>query len=96
MYCTCCVSGPLPEQSQPKKQSLASRLSQKFQASLSSDRETDDDFQPDRKRIRTAEQTVVINAVYILNLMHNNKRVRVNIKVYLPHDIKKTEYHGLI
>lgn len=48
---------PPPEhnESQPKKQSIASRLSEKFQASLSGDREKDDDFQPDRKRIRTAE-----------------------------------------
>ncbi|XP_051254031.1 Fanconi anemia group J protein [Dicentrarchus labrax] len=46
---------PLPKESQPQKQSIASRLSEKFQASLSSDREKDDDFQPDRKRIRTAE-----------------------------------------
>nr|XP_046244527.1 Fanconi anemia group J protein [Scatophagus argus] len=44
-----------PEASQPKKQSLASRLSEKSQASFSSGRETDDDFQLDRKRIRTAE-----------------------------------------
>ncbi|CAJ1065954.1 Fanconi anemia group J protein isoform X2 [Xyrichtys novacula] len=46
---------PVPEDSQPKKQSLAARLSEKFQASLNSERERDDDFQPDRKRIRTAE-----------------------------------------
>ncbi|XP_044057768.1 Fanconi anemia group J protein isoform X2 [Siniperca chuatsi] len=46
---------PLPEEPQPKKQSIASRLSEKFQSSLSSAREKDDDFQPDRKRIRTAE-----------------------------------------
>uniref|UniRef100_A0A3B4HCA1 DNA 5'-3' helicase n=1 Tax=Pundamilia nyererei TaxID=303518 RepID=A0A3B4HCA1_9CICH len=36
-----------------KKQSLASRLSEKLQASLSSDCVKDDDFQQDRKRIRT-------------------------------------------
>uniref|UniRef100_A0A8C4EDG4 DNA 5'-3' helicase n=1 Tax=Dicentrarchus labrax TaxID=13489 RepID=A0A8C4EDG4_DICLA len=54
----CCVSVPLPKESQPQKQSIASRLSEKFQASLSSDREKDDDFQPDRKRIRTAEHKV--------------------------------------
>ncbi|XP_008274661.1 Fanconi anemia group J protein [Stegastes partitus] len=46
---------PLPEEEQPKKPSLASRLSEKFQASLSSDCEKDNDFQPDRKRVRTAE-----------------------------------------
>ncbi|XP_030257122.1 Fanconi anemia group J protein isoform X7 [Sparus aurata] len=60
----CKETAPLPppssehEESQPKKQSLASRLSEKFKASLNSDREKDDDnddFQPDRKRIRTAE-----------------------------------------
>ncbi|XP_070826529.1 Fanconi anemia group J protein [Chaetodon trifascialis] len=48
---------PLPKESQPKKQSIASRLSEKLQASLSSDCKTDDDFQPDRKRIRVAEHT---------------------------------------
>ncbi|XP_030599345.1 Fanconi anemia group J protein isoform X2 [Archocentrus centrarchus] len=48
---------PLPEEHQSRKQSIASRLSEKFQASLSSDCEKDDDFQPDRKRIRTAEHT---------------------------------------
>lgn len=62
-----CVSGPSPEQLQPKKPSLASRLSEKFQASLSTQCETDDDFQPDRKRIRTAELKVAIKALYILN-----------------------------
>ncbi|XP_018556622.1 Fanconi anemia group J protein [Lates calcarifer] len=45
----------LQEESQPKKQSIASRLSEKLQSSLSSDSKKDDDFQPDRKRIRTAE-----------------------------------------
>lgn len=44
-----------PEESQPQKQSLASRLSEKFQSFLSSDHEKDEDFQPNRKRIRTAE-----------------------------------------
>ncbi|XP_071768516.1 Fanconi anemia group J protein [Centroberyx gerrardi] len=44
----------LPEEFQPKKQSLASRLSEKLQSSINSDCEKDDDFQPDRKRIRTA------------------------------------------
>ncbi|XP_072249263.1 Fanconi anemia group J protein [Leuresthes tenuis] len=43
------------KESQAKKQSIASRLSEKFQASLSSDCEKEEDFQPDRKRIRTAE-----------------------------------------
>ncbi|XP_035010629.1 Fanconi anemia group J protein isoform X2 [Hippoglossus stenolepis] len=45
-----------PKEPQPKKQSIASRLSEKFQSSLSSDCNKDDDFQPDRKRIRDAEQ----------------------------------------
>lgn len=43
------------EDSLPKKQSLASRLSEKLQSSLQSEAGNDDDFQPDRKRIRTAE-----------------------------------------
>uniref|UniRef100_A0A8C6SWZ8 DNA 5'-3' helicase n=1 Tax=Neogobius melanostomus TaxID=47308 RepID=A0A8C6SWZ8_9GOBI len=38
-----------------KKQSLASRLSEKLQSSVQRETENDDDFQPDRKRIRTAE-----------------------------------------
>ncbi|XP_039986589.1 Fanconi anemia group J protein isoform X3 [Xiphias gladius] len=45
----------LQEELQPKKQSIASRLSEKFQSSLSSDCKKDDDFQPDRKRVRTAQ-----------------------------------------
>uniref|UniRef100_A0A8C4EDD7 DNA 5'-3' helicase n=1 Tax=Dicentrarchus labrax TaxID=13489 RepID=A0A8C4EDD7_DICLA len=70
----CCVSVPLPKESQPQKQSIASRLSEKFQASLSSDREKDDDFQPDRKRIRTAEHKVVFHTciyccTFILDLL---------------------------
>ncbi|XP_069578846.1 Fanconi anemia group J protein isoform X1 [Brachyistius frenatus] len=44
-----------PEESPLRKPSVASRLSEKFQASLRSDCQTDDDFQPDRKRIRSAE-----------------------------------------
>ncbi|KAI4815479.1 hypothetical protein KUCAC02_005623 [Chaenocephalus aceratus] len=48
---------PLPEESQPSKKSLASRLSEKFQSLLGSDQQKDDDFQPDRKRLRTAEHT---------------------------------------
>uniref|UniRef100_A0A665WR06 DNA 5'-3' helicase n=1 Tax=Echeneis naucrates TaxID=173247 RepID=A0A665WR06_ECHNA len=43
------------EESQPKKKSIASRLCENFQSSVHS---VDDDFQPDRKRIRTAEQKV--------------------------------------
>ncbi|KAM6932875.1 Fanconi anemia group J protein [Xenentodon cancila] len=46
---------PLAKESQAQKKSFSSRLSEKFQASLSSDCEKDDDFQPDRKRIRSAE-----------------------------------------
>uniref|UniRef100_A0A3B4ZN16 DNA 5'-3' helicase n=1 Tax=Stegastes partitus TaxID=144197 RepID=A0A3B4ZN16_9TELE len=49
---------PKHQEEQPKKPSLASRLSEKFQASLSSDCEKDNDFQPDRKRVRTAELKV--------------------------------------
>uniref|UniRef100_A0A7N8XH61 DNA 5'-3' helicase n=1 Tax=Mastacembelus armatus TaxID=205130 RepID=A0A7N8XH61_9TELE len=52
----------LQEESQPKKSSLASRLSEKLQSCLSSDCGKDDDFQPDRKRIRPAETKVVIDA----------------------------------
>ncbi|XP_068601664.1 Fanconi anemia group J protein [Brachionichthys hirsutus] len=49
---------PAPDhkETQPRKPSLASRLSDKLQASRGSDREADDDFQPDRKRIRSVEQ----------------------------------------
>uniref|UniRef100_A0A7N9AUS7 DNA 5'-3' helicase n=1 Tax=Mastacembelus armatus TaxID=205130 RepID=A0A7N9AUS7_9TELE len=50
------------KESQPKKSSLASRLSEKLQSCLSSDCGKDDDFQPDRKRIRPAETKVVIDA----------------------------------
>lgn len=42
---------PPPEEYKPK--SLASRLSDQFQTSLTSDQEKDDDFQPDRKCIHT-------------------------------------------
>ncbi|KAG7479203.1 Fanconi anemia group J isoform X1 [Solea senegalensis] len=37
----------------PKKQSIASRLSEKFQSSLTSVDEDDDDFQPDRRNLHT-------------------------------------------
>ncbi|KAM9318620.1 Fanconi anemia group J protein [Pholidichthys leucotaenia] len=47
---------PSPEESQPNKQSIASRLSEKVKTSVGSDCHRDDDFQPDKKRIRTAEQ----------------------------------------
>uniref|UniRef100_A0A8D0B0W3 DNA 5'-3' helicase n=1 Tax=Sander lucioperca TaxID=283035 RepID=A0A8D0B0W3_SANLU len=56
---------PLPEESQPKEQSIASRLSQKFQSLLSSGCEKDDDFQPDKKRLRTAAEHKV-DALYKL------------------------------
>ncbi|XP_032401150.1 Fanconi anemia group J protein isoform X1 [Xiphophorus hellerii] len=46
---------PLPGESQAKSPSLASRLSEKVQASLDPDFNKDEDFRPDRKRIRTAE-----------------------------------------
>lgn len=68
MSCTFCVSLPvsLLEEEEPKKPTLASRLSEKFQSSLNSDREKDDDdFQTDRKRIRTAEHTVAMNDLHI-------------------------------
>lgn len=54
------VSVPSLAQLQPNKQSLASRLSEKFQASLNSDHEEDDDFKPDKKRIRTEKHMVII------------------------------------
>ncbi|XP_057207305.1 Fanconi anemia group J protein isoform X3 [Triplophysa rosa] len=43
---------------QPKRSTLSSRLSEKLQASVTTDREQDDDFQTDRKRLRapTTEQ----------------------------------------
>ncbi|XP_059187977.1 Fanconi anemia group J protein [Centropristis striata] len=50
-----CKDAPEHTESQPKKPSIASRLSEKFQSSLSSDQDKDDDFQPDRKRIRSVE-----------------------------------------
>lgn len=80
---------PFTEQSQPKRRSLASRLSEKFQASLSSDRETDDDFKPDKKRIRAAEPKVSL-LFYKLNVLYN-----LNIKgkyVFWTHDVKEKEY----
>uniref|UniRef100_A0A3B3VGS8 DNA 5'-3' helicase n=1 Tax=Poecilia latipinna TaxID=48699 RepID=A0A3B3VGS8_9TELE len=46
---------PLPGESQTKSQSLASRLSEKVQASLDPDCDKDEDFRPDRKRNRTSE-----------------------------------------
>ena len=55
-----------PKEPQPKKQSIASRLSEKFQSSLSSDCNKDDDFQPDRKRFRDAEQEVIIDASFYI------------------------------
>ncbi|XP_069390680.1 Fanconi anemia group J protein isoform X2 [Paralichthys olivaceus] len=45
----------LQEESHPKKQSIASRLSEKVKSSLSTEGNKDDDFQPDRKRMRAAE-----------------------------------------
>lgn len=64
-----CVSAPLPEESQPKRHSLASRLSEKFQASLSSEHQKDDDFQTDKKRIRAAENKVAIDACCAIDLL---------------------------
>lgn len=70
-----------PEEPQAKKQSLASRLSERFQAFLKSDREkddngdNDDDFKPDRKRIRPAGHEVVVGALlycftFMVNLLY--------------------------
>ncbi|RVE64458.1 hypothetical protein OJAV_G00126130 [Oryzias javanicus] len=46
---------PSPVETQARKPSIASRLSGKLQASLDSDGNREDDFKPDRKRIRSAE-----------------------------------------
>lgn len=50
---------PAPEhmqgESQLKKSSIASRVPEKFQSPLRSDCEKDNDFQPEKKRFRTAE-----------------------------------------
>ncbi|XP_061574680.1 Fanconi anemia group J protein [Cololabis saira] len=46
---------PLAEESPAQRRSLSSRLSEKVQACLSSDCQEEDDFQPDRKRLRSAE-----------------------------------------
>lgn len=56
-----CFSVSPPEELQPKKQSIASRLSEKFCSSPFADSETND-FQPDSKRIRTAEPKVPFEA----------------------------------
>lgn len=55
------LSGFSPETTLSNKQSLASRLSQKFQAFKTAPEE-DDDFQPDKKRLRTPEQKVLSDA----------------------------------
>lgn len=47
-----------PEESKDRRQSLSFRLSEKVQASLDANRDKDEDFRPDRKRIRTAEHQV--------------------------------------
>lgn len=51
---------------QPKRSTLSSRLSEKLQASLSTDKEQDDDFKTDRKRLRTptTEQKVLIQIIF--------------------------------
>ncbi|XP_068568453.1 Fanconi anemia group J protein isoform X2 [Cebidichthys violaceus] len=79
---------PAPEQmtspEEKKKPSIASRLSEKFLSSLSSDRgrddNDDDDFQPDRKRIRTAE--------------HKRKRKRLEQGVVFIDDELENEPSG--
>ncbi|CAN9511201.1 unnamed protein product [Ophioblennius macclurei] len=48
---------PSTSESSPTQPSLASRLSEKFQSSRRSESQKDDDFQPDRKRIRVAQNT---------------------------------------
>uniref|UniRef100_A0A8C7XDP8 BRCA1 interacting helicase 1 n=1 Tax=Oryzias sinensis TaxID=183150 RepID=A0A8C7XDP8_9TELE len=48
----------LPSETQGRKASIASRLSEKLQASVNSDGDREDDFKPDRKRIRSVEQKV--------------------------------------
>uniref|UniRef100_A0A3Q2G9H1 DNA 5'-3' helicase n=1 Tax=Cyprinodon variegatus TaxID=28743 RepID=A0A3Q2G9H1_CYPVA len=48
-----CVCVTFPEESKDRRQSLSSRLSEKVQASLDANRDKDEDFMPDRKRIRT-------------------------------------------
>lgn len=63
-----CVSVSLTGESQDKGKSLASRLSQKVQASLDPDCEKDEDFRPDRKRIRSAEYKVVIVCCCLLDI----------------------------
>uniref|UniRef100_A0A667WFM7 DNA 5'-3' helicase n=1 Tax=Myripristis murdjan TaxID=586833 RepID=A0A667WFM7_9TELE len=66
----CSVSATSPEEFKPKRQSLASRLSEKLNSSLNSDVEKEDDFQAEKKRIRTAavENKVLILSVCFLAL----------------------------
>ncbi|XP_034385023.1 Fanconi anemia group J protein isoform X2 [Cyclopterus lumpus] len=74
---------PSPEELQPRKQSIASRLSEKFLSSFSPNREKDDDdddFQPDKKRIRTAE--------------HKRKRQRLEQGVIFIDDELENEPSG--
>lgn len=44
----------------PDKVSIDSHLTEKAQSSLTSECENDDDFLPDRKRIRTADHKVTL------------------------------------
>uniref|UniRef100_A0A3Q3XKX5 DNA 5'-3' helicase n=1 Tax=Mola mola TaxID=94237 RepID=A0A3Q3XKX5_MOLML len=83
---------PLSEKSQSKRPSLASRLSEKFQASLSSAPETDNDFQPDRKRFRTAEHKVV-NTAFHLCITFNLKAVesQMSLNICLFFFVQSTE-----
>uniref|UniRef100_A0AAQ5ZTP3 DNA 5'-3' helicase n=1 Tax=Amphiprion ocellaris TaxID=80972 RepID=A0AAQ5ZTP3_AMPOC len=74
----CCVVVSLPEESQLKEQSIASRLSEKFLASHTC--EKDDDFQPDRKRIRTADQKP-----------HWRKRPVVNLSICFVFSVQAPE-----
>ncbi|XP_041851232.1 Fanconi anemia group J protein isoform X3 [Melanotaenia boesemani] len=75
---------PLPEntsleESQAGKRSIASRLSGKLQASLSSDCGTDNDFRPERKRFRP------------VNSLESNKRQRLQPGVVFIDDEPELE-----
>uniref|UniRef100_A0A8C7M9I1 DNA 5'-3' helicase n=1 Tax=Oncorhynchus kisutch TaxID=8019 RepID=A0A8C7M9I1_ONCKI len=69
-FVSVCSVPPPPEEYKPK--SLASRLSDKLQTSLTSE---DDDFQPDRKRIRTPamEQKFTSCLVLVINFFYSEQ-----------------------
>uniref|UniRef100_A0AAQ5X370 DNA 5'-3' helicase n=1 Tax=Amphiprion ocellaris TaxID=80972 RepID=A0AAQ5X370_AMPOC len=85
----CCVVVSLPEESQLKEQSIASRLSEKFLASHTC--EKDDDFQPDRKRIRTAELKVTLGTSCMLQKPHWRKRPVVNLSICFVFSVQAPE-----